>query len=239
MEIRGELKPGIFIQRLNRFTCLVEVEGGRARAYLPNPGRLQELLVEGARVLLRRSGSPGRKTSYDLTGVKAGETWVSVDSRVPNALFREALEQRSLEEFRGYRIAREEVEFGRSRLDFLLQGEPPALVEVKSCTLVEEGVAKFPDAPTARGRRHLLELMEAKSAGYRSAVVFVIQRSDALAFAPNDATDAAFGEALREAAREGVEVLAYRCSFNGREIRIAGRVEVLLGLRGNPKSYIL
>ncbi len=215
---------------------MVEVEGCRARAYLPNPGRLQELLVEGAQVLLRRSGSPGRKTRYDLTGVKAGETWVSVDSRLPNALFREALEQRSLEEFRGYRIAREEVEFGGSRLDFLLQGEPPALVEVKSCTLVEEGVAKFPDAPTARGRRHLLELMEAKSAGYRSAVVFVIQRSDALAFAPNDATDAAFGEALREAAREGVEVLAYRCSFNGREIRIAGRVEVLLGEIKPPRG---
>ncbi len=225
MKIEGELKRGAFIQRLNRFACLVEVEGSRANAYLPNPGRLQELLTHGAQVLLRKGGA-GRKTCYDLIGVKAGETWVSVDSRVPNALFKEALEQGRLAEFKGYRIAREEVAFGKSRLDFLL--EPPALVEVKSCTLVEEGIAKFPDAPTARGRKHLLELIEAKEEGYRSAVVFVIQRGDAFAFAPNDATDAAFGEALREAARRGVEVLAYLCSFDGREIEIAERVRVVL-----------
>ncbi|NOZ59723.1 MAG: DNA/RNA nuclease SfsA [Euryarchaeota archaeon] len=229
MRIRGELKRGRFLQRLNRFACLVEVSGRAMRAYLPNPGRLQELLVEGAEVLLRRGGAAGRKTTCDLIGVKAGETWVSIDARVPNALFKEAMELGSLREFAGYRVAREEVKFGESRLDFLLQGEPPCLVEVKSCTLVEEGVARFPDAPTARGRRHLLELIKAKNAGYRCAVVFVIQRSDAFAFAPNDATDSAFGEALREAARRGVEVLAYRCRFDGREIEIAGRVEVLLG----------
>ncbi len=227
MKIEGDLKQGTFIQRLNRFACLVEVEGSQARAYLPNPGRLQELLIPSAAVLLRKCKGSVRKTGYDLIGVKAGETWVSVDSRVPNALFKEALEQGRLAEFKGYRIAQEEVAFGKSRLDFLL--EPPALVEVKSCTLVEEGIAKFPDAPTARGRRHLLELIEAKEEGYRCAVVFVIQRGDAFAFAPNDATDEAFGEALREAHRRGVEVLAYRCSFNGREIEIAERVRVVLG----------
>lgn len=227
MRIKGKLMRGRFIQRLNRFACLVEVGGSRVRVYLPNPGRLQELLVINAEVLLRECGSRGRKTAYDLIGVKAGETWVSIDSRLPNALFREAVEQRSLREFADYRIAQEEVGFGNSRLDFLLH--PPCLVEVKSCTLVEEGIAKFPDAPTARGRRHLLELIKAKEEGYRSAVVFIIQRGDALAFAPNDATDAAFGEALREAHRRGVEVLAYRCDFDGREIEVAGRVRVELG----------
>lgn len=228
MRIRGELRRGRFIRRLNRFACLVEVDGETAEAYLPNPGRLQEILVEGAEVLLRVSNASRRKTACDLIGVRAGETWVSIDARVPNALFKEAVEQRSLREFAGYRIAREEVFFGSSRLDFLLQGEPPCLVEVKSCTLVEEGIAKFPDAPTARGRRHLLELIKAREGGYRCAVVFIIQRGDAFAFAPNDATDSAFGEALREAARRGVEVLAYRCRFDGREIEIAGRVRVLI-----------
>ncbi|WP_456475251.1 DNA/RNA nuclease SfsA [Candidatus Pyrohabitans sp.] len=228
MKIQGELKRGVFIQRLNRFACLVEVDGEAAKAYLPNPGRLQELLVINAEVLLRLCRGAQRKTAYDLIGVKAGKAWVSVDSRVPNALFREAVEQRRLAEFAGYRIAREEVKFGESRLDFLLSGSPPCLVEVKSCTLVEEGIARFPDAPTARGRRHLLELIKAREEGYRSAVVFIIQRGDAFAFAPNDATDAAFGEALREAKRRGVEVLAYRCDFDGREIEIKSRVKVLL-----------
>ncbi len=225
MRIQGKLKRGRFLQRLNRFACLVEVSGRAVRAYLPNPGRLQELLVEGAEVLLRNGGKR-RKTACDLIGVKAGETWVSVDSRVPNVLFKEAINSNSLKEFAGYRIVQKEVKFGESRLDFLL--EPPCLVEVKSCTLAEKGIARFPDAPTARGRRHLMELVEARSQGYRCAVVFIIQRSDALAFAPNDATDRAFGKTLRKAAGKGVEVLAYRCRFNGREIWIAGKVRVML-----------
>jgi sugar fermentation stimulation protein A len=228
MRIHGKLKQGIFIQRLNRFSALVEVDGSIAKAHLPNPGRLQELLIPSAPVLLRESNAAHRKTAYDLIGVKAGETWVSVDSRLPNALFREAMEQGTLEEFAGYRIAKEEVSFDTNRIDFLLENSSPCLVEVKSCTLVEEGVAKFPDAPTDRGRRHLHHLMKAKEAGYRCAVVFVIQRSDAFAFAPNDATDEAFGEALREAHRRGVEVYAYRCDFDGREIRIKSKVEVLI-----------
>jgi len=227
VKIQGELLRGRFIERLNRFAASVEIEGEVKKAYLPNPGRLKELLIPGAELILRKATGK-RKTCCDLIGVKFKDIWVSIDSRVPNPLFREALEKGKLEEFMGYRKIIPEFSINKSRIDFLLENTVPCLVEVKSCTLVEEGIARFPDAPTERGTRHLLELISSLEKGYRCAIVFVIQRSDAKAFSPNEETDMEFSETLRLAFEKGVEVYAYNCSFDGGEIEIKGRVRVIL-----------
>jgi sugar fermentation stimulation protein A len=200
-----------FIVRENRFAALVEVDGRRETVHVPNTGRMKELLFPGSDVHLLPAASPGRKTAYDLVAVEMPGVRVSVDSRVPNAVVAEALGSRGLEAFSDYDQVHPERAWGTSRFDFHLQGpEGEAMVEVKGCTLVEEdGLALFPDAPTQRGTRHVRELAHAVRKGMAAYVVVVVQRSDGRVFAPNDRTDPAFGDALRQASKEGVEVLAY------------------------------
>ncbi|MFQ6003037.1 MAG: DNA/RNA nuclease SfsA, partial [Candidatus Zixiibacteriota bacterium] len=197
--------------------------------HLPNPGRLKELLAPGARVILRKIRSQKRKTRFDLIGVNHGDTLVSVDSGVPNKLFREAFEKKAMEEFAAYESIKPEYRYGGSRVDFLLQGSGgKCLLEVKSCTLVKGGVALFPDAVTKRGTRHVYELAKALKEGYRAAVLFIVQRPDAEVFSPNDETDERFSEALRDAWRRGVDVYAYSAEFVGGEINLKERLQVKL-----------
>lgn len=212
----GELIPGIFMERLNRFVAHCEVEGRLCRVHVPNTGRLRELLVRGACVLLRRPKQPGL-TEYGLLLVRYRGLWVSVDSAsLPNRVVREALEQGNLPGFSGYDRVRPEAAYGKGRLDFMLyRGEELfACLEVKGVTLVEEGAALFPDAPTIRGRRHVEELASLAGSGTRAAVLFVVQREDARFFAPNWRTDRKFCEALCRAVHAGVEVWAYGCAVD-------------------------
>jgi len=200
---------------------MVEVDGSRVWAYLPNSGRLEELLKPRQQVFLRRASTPGRKTAYDLLLVDLEGVLVSADARLPNLLVEEALREGTLPPFEGYAAIRREVEYGESRLDFALEGKGQrCLIEVKSVTLVRRGVALFPDAPTLRGRRHVEELRQAVAQGERAAIIFVVQRKDADAFAPNDGADRAFGSALRCAVEEGVEVYAYACRVSWHEVRL-------------------
>jgi sugar fermentation stimulation protein A len=200
-----------FVFRVNRFTAEVDLDGRRESVHIPNTGRMQELLVEDAPVLLLDRDRPGRKTRWDLVAVRYGSEWVSVDSRVPNIVLGEAVAAGAIPELRGLTVSRPEHTWGSSRFDFLLAGGgKEVLLEVKGCTLVrEDGLALFPDAPTMRGARHVRELGEARTEGFRSVVVVIIQRSDGRVFAPNDRTDPAFGDALRTAVAAGVEVIAY------------------------------
>ena len=159
----------------------------------------------------------------------AGTLLVSADARLPNALVWESWRDGTLPHFEGYPSARREVRYHDSRLDMLL--ESPAgkcYVEVKSVTLVQDGVARFPDAPTDRGRRHVSTLVRAVEEGYRAAAVFVIQRADAVGLSPYDAHDPLFGAALREAVAAGVEAYAFTCAVTRESITIAGEVPVLL-----------
>ena len=230
MRIRGKMVTGTFGERPNRFLALVRVNGATVPCFLPNPGRLHELLVPDIKVILKEAPRGDRRTSYDLIGVWAGDHKISVDSRVPNQLLLEALRNRELEEFSMYRVVKPEWSFDHTRFDFLLTDrEEKCLLEVKSCTLVEGGRALFPDAPTERGRRHILDLIEARRKGYRACVLFLVQRTDAQRFSPNDAMDPEFGRTLRRAATEGVEVYAYFSEFIEDEIILRGRVEVDLG----------
>ena len=152
---------------------------------------------------------------------------VSVDTRVPNRLVFLALKNKDITEFSKYDFVKPESGYGSSRFDFFLSNDnEKCLLEVKSCTLVENGVALFPDAPTSRGRRHLLELIDAKKEGYRACVLFVVQRVNAHVFGPNDKTDPGFGEAFRKALKNGVEAYAYYSEFVGNRIFLRGKLEV-------------
>ena len=226
------LITGRFVRRNNRFRVTVSVAGERVAAHLPNSGRLTELLTPHRPCWLACFDSPRRKTRFDLMLMAHAGVLVSVDARLPNSLFAEAMANSWLEPFREYaRLERvrfqREVRYGESRLDFRLEGwESVCWVEVKSATLVENGTARFPDAPTARGTRHIQELARAVKDGEKAAIVFVIQRGDARCFAPHDRADRAFGVALREAADAGVSAYAWTCAVSRQTITVDRQVPV-------------
>jgi len=230
MRLKGTLVEGRFVARHNRFLVTVEVAGSEVSAHLPNSGRLLELLVPGRHTVLVERPAAERKTRYDLSLVEHKGRWVSVDARLPNHLVEEALQAGRLDALAGYLALHREVTFGRSRFDFLLESpqRPPCLVEVKSITLVLEGLGCFPDAVTARGRRHLNELAQAAAEGYRAAVLFCVQRDDARGMRPHDESDPAFGQALRDAVAQGVEAYAFACRVEPEEVAITQRLPVHL-----------
>jgi sugar fermentation stimulation protein A len=236
LKIEGEMVKATFLSRTSRFSVLAELadgEGGEGNfeCHLPNPGRLKELLVPGRELLLRPASNPDRrKTKFDVFAAVADGGAVVVDSRVANQIMREAFGSGELPQFSGYELVRSEPAYGNSRLDFLLKGDGLWLVEVKSCTLVREGIALFPDAPTKRGRRHLLELARAYEEGYRASVVFLIQREGAELFMPNDETDPDFGNALRKVAAEGVEPIAMASRYRDGFVELRGEVSVDLSI---------
>lgn len=229
IKVEGKIVEGVFKERLTRFSALVQVGDKTVPCFLPNPGRLNELLTRNAKVILREATGGKRKTSYDLIGVHYKSQLISVDSRVPNKLVLEALRNRDLGEFSEYSLIKPEHSYGRVKFDFLLSnGQKPCLLEVKSCTLVKGGVALFPDAKTERGTRHMRDLLKAKNEGYRACALFIIQRTDAKVFSPNDEIDPKFGEALRQAAKQGVEVYAYCSEFVKDKITLKEKVKVAL-----------
>jgi len=229
MVINGVLLQATFLQRLTRFSALVETMGSKRIAYLPNSGRMKELLSPSRRVLLLERASSNRKNAYDLIMVDLGSALASVDARLPNLLVYEAIREGAIANFKAYSSIRMEAPYGESRFDLLLEdGSQRCLIEVKSCTLVRQGRGLFPDAPTARGARHLRELAEARGSGYEAAVIFVIQREDADSFSQNDETDPGFGRALRQAVQRGVKAYAYRCRVTAREVTLDKEISLCL-----------
>lgn len=229
-----ELVQGVFIKRISRFSAEVVVDGVLNKVYVPNTGRMKELLREKAKVYLARNAKEGRLTQYDLVLVDYKGTLVSIDSRVPNLLLAEVFSKGTVPFWENSVIGfRKETTFGNSRFDFKVDLGPinkechEIYVEAKSVTLVTEGIAKFPDAPTERGSKHLKELAEAVRQGYRGMVVFVIQRADAVEFTPNGETDPDFAENLWLAKDNGVEVRAFRCVVRRNSITLDCEVPVV------------
>lgn len=220
--------PATLIARPNRFLGITEIEGEQVQCFIPNPGRMHELMVPGTRVYLIYKPGEHRKTDYDLTLVEYNNTLVSIDSRLPNYMLREAINQGRLPEFKGYKVERTEPTFHDSRLDLKLSdGENQLLLEAKSCTLVEENIALFPDAPTKRGARHMNTLVKALEYG-QAAVCFIIQRNDAVEWRPNKNMDPEFTENIRNAVQSGVEAYAYTCEISLSGVEIKKRVPVNL-----------
>jgi sugar fermentation stimulation protein A len=221
LDLGDDLVEGIFLERVNRFLARVEVDGREVGVHVANSGRMKELFVPGWRVLVRPVSGEHRKTKYDLVLVDMGQALASADARAPNALLAESVANGHLKQFAGYTDIRREVTFGDSRLDLMLEGpQGRCYIEAKSVTLVENGVGLFPDAPTVRGAKHLRTLITVLEAGHRAAVVFVIQRPDANAFATSDPSDPELAKALRSAVAAGVEVYAYNCEVTERSIRL-------------------
>ncbi len=219
---------GTLVKRINRFLATAILNGEEVDCFFPNPGRLKELLIPRTPVLLIPQSSENRKTSYDMVAIRHHDSWISIDSRTPNVLMKDALMQRTLAPFKKYKKIVPEYTYGKSRIDFYLENPGKCLLEVKSCTLVRDGTALFPDAPTERGKRHLEELMTAKSEGYRSCVAFVVQRADAKRFTANWETDEAFSDTLKTAQKSGVEVFAFSCKVTRRGVDLHDPLLVVL-----------
>lgn len=222
----ANMTPGIFLSRPNRFIAHVEIDGQTEIVHVKNTGRCRELLPPGAEVWCEVSNNPNRKTKYDLITVRKGDRLINMDSQAPNAAAMEWLLSGSLGQVEDLKP---ETFHGDSRFDFsfTLDGKP-CLMEVKGVTLENDGVCAFPDAPTERGAKHLRGLTQAVKDGYTAFVLFVIQMSDVKYLHPNDKTDPAFGAALREAAENGVNVLAMDCAVTEDEMHI--RLPVLVRL---------
>lgn len=219
---------GTFIHRPNRFIAEIQLKNERVIAHVPNTGRLRELLYPGAEVMLSYHPSESRKTKYELRMVKKETLWVSIDSQLPNLLAQEAIHAGVIKELAGYPTLKREVFYGKSRFDIQLIGADICYVEIKGVTLEKDGWCYFPDAPTERGRKHIDELILAAKAGYRAALLFVIQISSAEGFSPNALMDPAFAEKVHLASHNGVEVLAYRCSVSPYEVTLTTPVKVKL-----------
>ena len=218
--------PGIFIARPNRFIAHVEIHGQTEVCHVKNTGRCRELLPQGARVWCQRSDNPNRKTQYDLITVIKGDRLINMDSQAPNIAAKEWLLSGGLGDISDLKP---EYTHGDSRFDFsfLLEGRR-CFLEVKGVTLEDDGVCAFPDAPTERGVKHLKGLTRAAKEGFGAFVLFVIQMPDVKYLRPHDERDPAFGAALREAAENGVTVLAMDCGVTEDTMQL--RLPVLVRL---------
>ncbi len=221
---------GIFLERPNRFLASVQINGVPEIVHVKNTGRCKELLIPGAKVYLSEAVHSARKTRYDLIAVEkqrehAPPLLINLDSQIPNAAAEEWLRQGKLLPDVS---VRREVSYGSSRFDFFLDGKKPTFLEVKGVTLEQHGIARFPDAPTERGVKHLRELIKCRKHGYEAYVLFVIQMKEIHAFRPNDRTDPAFGTALREASRAGVHILAMDCEVTPDRLTLDQAVPVEL-----------
>ncbi len=218
--------PGVFLSRPNRFIAHIEVQGKEEICHVKNTGRCRELLPPGAKVFCQRADNPNRKTQYDLIAVLKGNRLINMDSQAPNKAAEEWLRSGGLGQISQLRP---ETTFGKSRFDFSFQKEgKPCFLEVKGVTLENDGICAFPDAPTQRGARHLQELTQLAQDGYGAYVLFVIQMKNVNYLHPNDATDPAFGKALREAQQSGVQILAMDCTVTEDTMTLHAPVEVRL-----------
>ena len=218
---------GVFLSRPNRFISHVEIGGETVVSHVKNTGRCKELLIPGVKVILQKADNPERKTGYDLIAVWKGTRLINIDSGAPNKVFLEHL--RSLRYIDGITFIKPEAKYGNSRFDFYVETvNRKIFIEVKGATLEEDGIALFPDAPTARGVKHLNELARCVRDGYEAQVVFVIQMNGVHYFMPNDRTHPAFGEALRAAEKAGVKVLALDCTVTPGSVIIGTPIPVKL-----------
>jgi len=220
--------PATLLSRPNRFLGVVDLKGAETQCFIPNPGRMHELMIPGTKVYLIEHTGEHRKTGYDLTLVGYNDTLISIDSRLPNYMLKEAITEAKLPEFKGYQVERMEPTFHDSRLDMKLSDrENQLLFEAKSCTLVEDSIALFPDAPTKRGARHMNTLTKALEHG-KAAVCFIIQRNDAVEWRPNKEMDPEFAENLKKGVEKSVQAYAYVCKITLEETTILKRIPISL-----------
>lgn len=232
------MEQAIFKSRPNRFLAQVETARGIEICHVKNTGRCKELLTPDAEIWVQRNDSAKRKTALDLIAVKKGTLLVNMDSQIPNKAAEEWIRSGQFQIRRAdgtiHRFSQEtriqsEIKYGASRLDLYLEDDQVRMfLEIKGVTLEEDGIARFPDAPTERGIKHVEELIRCMEDGYEAGILFVIQMHGMRFLEPNDRTHPAFGEALRRAKKAGVHVMAAECRIMPDEIQIEREVEVRL-----------
>lgn len=229
MQFNQKLLSGILIKRYKRFLADVELaDGSRTTVHCPNSGSMLGCSEPGSPVMLSRSGNPRRKYPQTLEMVKAGNVWVGVNTALTNRLVREGLDIGIINEFGRLGAITQEVKTSEhTRLDFRLEQKGRYIyMEVKNCSLAENGTAMFPDAVTARGTKHLEELAKLKEQGHGAAVLFCVQRSDAEVFSPAGHIDPLYAETLEKVEKMGVLVLAYQADVDPQSIIVAGKLPV-------------
>lgn len=230
--IYQNIQEGRFHARPNRFIAHVEINGQLQVCHVKNTGRCRELLVPGAKVLVQYCPAPNRKTNYDLVAVWKGERLINMDAAAPNQVFGEFLRAGGL--FPQAIRIQSEYRYEDSRFDFYIESLEQegflkqAFIEVKGVTLEQEGIVRFPDAPTARGVKHLRALTRCVKAGYQAYAVFVIQMENVQYLEANWETHPAFGQALREAAASGVHILAWDCQVTRTSLTLRNPVPIHL-----------
>ena len=218
--------PGTFLSRPNRFIAHILIDGKDTVCHVKNTGRCKELLTPGATVWCEKANNPTRKTQYDLIAVQKGSRLINMDSQAPNKAVAEWLAAGGLGAIENLRA---ETTHKNSRFDFSFKKDGKiCFLEVKGVTLEHGGVCAFPDAPTLRGAKHLKELTALANEGYGAYVLFVIQMAGVSYLHPNDTTDPAFGQALRQAAEAGVEILGMDCQITPDSMTLRKSVEVKL-----------
>lgn len=223
--------PAVFIDRPNRFIAHVQLGDHVETVHVKNTGRCRELLVPGAEVILERSGNPSRKTKYDIICVNKAGRLINMDSQIPNRAAEEWIRNGGL--FPEEREVFREKTYGNSRFDLYVEsGKRRAFIEVKGVTLEQDNVARFPDAPTLRGIKHIEELIRCQEDGYEAYLLFVIQMKGIVRFEPNWETHREFGETLQRAANAGVHILAMDCAVTEDSIEIRDAVPVCLEREG-------
>lgn len=222
------IKDGKFCVRKNRFIAEIEIDGKITECHVKNTGRCKELFVPGVKVILQESDNPNRKTRYDLIAVYKNGQLVNVDSQVTNTVVEEWVKESHY--FPDLKMVKREVTYGQSRFDLYVEygKNKKAFIEVKGVTLEEDGIAKFPDAPTLRGVKHVEELIACRKEGYEAYLFFVVQMKHIHHVEPNDKTHPEFGQALKKAADAGVHLLAYDCQMTEDSIQIDQPLPVVL-----------
>jgi len=206
------LMKGKFLTRPNRFRSEIEYQGKVETAHIHDPGRMKELLIKGREVLF--TDNKGKLTYY-VKAVKCEDEWVLIDTAQHSKIAKKVFEH--LPEFSKVKEIKSEVKIGNSRIDFTLDGVP---LEVKGVSLVKDGLALFPDAPTERGTRHVGEIIE------HNGIIFFLVLRNAKSFAPNKTMDPKFAEKLSEARKKGIEIKAVQISFDGNTLYYEGKVEL-------------
>jgi len=223
----SNIQRATFLRRPNRFIAHIEVDGREEVCHVKNTGRCRELLTDRATIYVEHHDNTKRKTKYSLIAVEKGDLLINMDSQAPNKVVGEWLLAK--EPFGKVKLLKPECTYGSSRFDFYLETEAEKIfIEVKGVTLEEDGIVRFPDAPTERGIKHLEELRACVEAGYKAVVIFVVQMEGMQHFEPNDKTHPQFGEALRQVRKAGGEVLAYECKVTPSSLKITKSIPVML-----------
>jgi len=220
-----KIVSGTFIKRRNRFIAEVMINGELEIVHVKNTGRCEEILKEGAKIFLEKSDNPNRKTGYSLISAIKNENLINVDSQAPNKVVYESLKKEEIEPFNNLKIIKKEKTFQKSRFDIYYERKngKKGFIEIKGVTLENEGLTKFPDAPTERGKKHVLEMVEAVEKGYEGNILFLIQMDNFLEFSPNREMDRKFSEALEYAKNKGVNIFIYNSIVREDEIILKER----------------